>query len=165
MPLAGHDPCAVIASASACISIHVPLAGHDLRKPSLPSDLPHNFNPRAPCGARLAPPPIHPPQWAFQSTCPLRGTTAQWTRPCHRQTFQSTCPLRGTTHSRAEHTSQTRFQSTCPLRGTTRDQLFVIFDPRFQSTCPLRGTTLIISDSSLRQRFQSTCPLRGTTVF
>ena len=79
------------------ISIHVPLAGHDISSPIF-SILARHFNPRAPCGARRD---YHSPVWGgkeFQSTCPLRGTTISvriWcTFYCK---FQSTCPLRGTT--------------------------------------------------------------------
>ena len=57
------------------ISIHAPHAGRDSGKTVIPLHC-TDFNPRAPCGARLA------RNWAnryvleFQSTRPMRGATA-----------------------------------------------------------------------------------------
>ena len=56
-----------------------------------------DFNPRAPCGARLT-----------------RSTSSYSPNP-----FQSTCPMRGTTHRPVKLFLRHRFQSTCPMRGTT----------------------------------------------
>ena len=57
------------------ISIHVPLAGHDGTGSRAGSNQ-WNFNPRAPCGARhYSGGETMPQSRAFQSTCPLRGTT------------------------------------------------------------------------------------------
>ena len=74
VPLAGHDPAADIAAIADKISIHVPLAGHDRqhRQRHHPCQ---NFNPRAPCGARLNDADAMQVNEEFQSTCPLRGTT------------------------------------------------------------------------------------------
>ena len=58
------------------ISIHVPLAGHDVITVGNRRGRRTNFNPRAPCGARrgnYAPVAVCV---TFQSTCPLRGTTS-----------------------------------------------------------------------------------------
>ena len=56
-----------------------------------------NFNPRAPCGARLRRnvPPVS--DAAFQSTRPVRGATPSTTPPLPLLPFQSTRPVRGAT--------------------------------------------------------------------
>ena len=51
MPLAGHDLFSDDRAAHVGISIHMPLAGHDGR-PTYVFCWPTDFNPRAPCGAR-----------------------------------------------------------------------------------------------------------------
>ena len=53
MPLAGHDPDVEAVKAAVAISIHMPLAGHDRESTSF-VHLMDNFNPHAPCGARLS---------------------------------------------------------------------------------------------------------------
>ena len=58
------------------ISIHAPLAGRDLSKNHLRFKE-VNFNPRAPCGARLSRGPVLDGTPLFQSTRPLRGATRQ----------------------------------------------------------------------------------------
>ena len=87
-----------------CISIHVPLAGHDPWCPCFWSARDY-FNPRAPCGARRMEGVRMSRSLKFQSTCPLRGTTIRPRTPkaCENQ-FQSTCPLRGTTIDHAKRT-------------------------------------------------------------
>ena len=102
--------------------------------------------------------------------------------------FQSTCPLRGTTPAgRAAARSALQLQSTCPLRGTTAQQLGDLparrisihvplagHDPRPQRAdpqrlqisihVPLAGHDRTQIDAFRRAGiFQSTCPLRGTT--
>ena len=52
VPLAGHDPKRQPRLGALFISIHVPLAGHDADGASI-GTVGMDFNPRAPCGARL----------------------------------------------------------------------------------------------------------------
>ena len=99
-----------------CISIHVPLAGHDfkhfshlhsgghfnprapcgarLSSPAAPRSV-LNFNPRAPCGARHAVKWISSGKLAFQSTCPLRGTTVVEEYRCGHAIISIHVPLAG----------------------------------------------------------------------
>ena len=56
------------------ISIHVPREGHDATKSNTTSVALY-FNPRAPRGARLDGRFVNVASFAFQSTCPARGTT------------------------------------------------------------------------------------------
>ena len=103
----------------ALISIHMPLAGHDKY---------------AMAGAAN--------DFAFQSTCPLRGTTGRITMLVDDNVFQSTCPLRGTTFAR-------------PVDLTVQN-----FNPR--APCGARLVTVKTGPGTYK-KFQSTCPLRGTT--
>ena len=57
------------------ISIHVPREGHDRCCRRCRTDR-HNFNPRAPRGARQISVFDYAFKFPFQSTCPARGTTA-----------------------------------------------------------------------------------------
>ena len=129
------------------------------------------------------------PALAFQSTCPLRGTTRY---PCCTLSnrgilFQSTCPLRGTTYRKNGIDGWILFQSTCPLRGTTVPLepcgcLSAYFNPRAPCGARLvhqRCTCQVLAHFNPRAPcgarpcrgriayafgiFQSTCPLRGTT--
>ena len=78
------------------ISIHVPLAGDDVRL------------------ARR--------RWRndkFLSTSPLRGTTDSLPSIHRSARFLSTSPLRGTTRGRGLSDAPQKFLSTSPLRGTT----------------------------------------------
>ena len=56
------------------ISTHAPLAGRD-RRPQIDLWRTSDFNPRAPCGARLWRPLKIVQFWIFQPTRPLRGAT------------------------------------------------------------------------------------------
>ena len=73
-PRAGRDDARGHFRARRLISIHAPRAGRDTRT-SFPSSKRENFNPRAPCGARLADSIDHAAYTLFQSTRPVRGAT------------------------------------------------------------------------------------------
>ena len=60
---------------------------------------PDDFNPRAPCGARLFPRTGVHPSMVFQSTRPMRGATQEAEREHETKLFQSTRPMRGATRS------------------------------------------------------------------
>ena len=101
---------------------------------------------------------------AFQSTCPLRGTTATAEDWYTRVGFQSTCPLRGTTRQRQQARERKRFQSTCPLRGTTpASGVCKLGASDFNPRAPCGARRYICGNSQPVSKFQSTCPLRGTT--
>ena len=101
------------------ISIHVPLAGNDLRDGHFHSAQPY-FNPRPPRGERQ----LHSERFGrrvkFQSTSPSRGTTLEHSDLPVLSGFQSTSPSRGTTTASLTISKpHTKFQSTSPSRGTT----------------------------------------------
>ena len=166
VPLAGHDERRCAFCGKENISIHVPLAGHDEDL----GEVVYKFK-------------------LFQSTCPLRGTTAARTilECALKLRFQSTCPLRGTTRLIRKSHRKGVFQSTCPLRGTTAVACPVVRDDNISIHVPLAGhdfglIAIIVNKKAIsihvplaghdrlphqllavRQQFQSTCPLRGTT--
>ena len=80
-----------------------------------------NFNPRAPCGARLVTVKTGPGTYKkFQSTCPLRGTTWVGYFRMVNGTISIHVPLAGHDYEHdAQKAARQEFQSTCPLRGTT----------------------------------------------
>ena len=149
VPLAGHDIAFVRNRDKDKISIHVPLAGHDFRRAER-SRLKLHFNPRAPCGARLphlrrvviANISIHVPLAGHDVRGRLRFTDDDG--------FQSTCPLRGTTRLCFKIRHVLLISIHVPLAG--HDHYLhgarQVYEP-FQSTCPLRGTT--------GQRFHAVC--------
>ena len=128
---------------------------------------PYYFNPRTPCGVRLAPPyELLRCFMVFQSTHPLRGATRS------RKSFdlrnvnfnpRTPCGVRRTTDKQDAHRQQ--FQSTHPLRGATswyrpcRHRSYY-FNPR--TPCGVRRLASPLL--SLAGLFQSTHPLRGATA-
>ena len=78
------------------ISIHAPHAGRDRRDRST-TPRRRNFNPRAPCGARLKLAETEARSKSFQSTRPMRGATSLAKFSVNLETFQSTRPMRGAT--------------------------------------------------------------------
>ena len=127
--------------------------------------LTRDFNPRAPCGARLL---LF--QWAevradFNPRAPC-GARRRDILPCGEVIHISIhAPLAGRDKMLAIMDGQQRgFQSTRPLRGATDIALATDKNQAFQSTRPLRGATTITGRSNaLDVLFQSTRPLRGAT--
>ena len=102
------------------ISIHAPLAGSDSLRPQN-YDIPVNFNPRSPCGERLA----------------------SFDHDLMEQAFQSTLPLRGATNAIREEEKALAISIHAPLAGSDDNaKLDLENAPLFQSTLPLRGATI-----------------------
>ena len=151
--------------ASRSVSIHAPRAGRDRGAVSF-SDFDACFNPRAPCGARLA-------LWLcpcsvkkFQSTRPVRGATHHRQISCHLDGFQSTRPVRGATTEEASGHAGTAVSIHAPRAG--RDSCHVSFilsvygfNPRAPCGARLERT----ADGGTDRAFQSTRPVRGATIF
>ena len=96
-PHAGRDLVYVLeALAHLDVSIHAPHAGRDPMA-MISCALRSSFNPRAPCGARLARVGVMMGSMPFQSTRPMRGATAALTFEGYHAAFQSTRPMRGAT--------------------------------------------------------------------
>ena len=100
------------------ISIHAPHAGRDLYG-IFPQEGHSDFNPRAPCGARLVLAIAMADMMIFQSTRPMRGATGETVSQQGGKRFQSTRPMRGATVIGMPPQFTDRFQSTRPMRGAT----------------------------------------------
>ena len=165
VPLAGHDVRSGTADRCTDISIHVPLAGHDPAGPARAAAR-QNFNPRAPCGARQRRMRELRRENEISIHVPLAGHD-EWFKMSSSfcSEFQSTCPLRGTTQIPFSLIAIIVFQSTCPLRGTTLTaamlQKYSKYDFNPRAPCGARHDFLHFIRQN--RKFQSTCPLRGTT--
>ena len=101
----------------------------------------------------------------FQSTRPLRGATAEISRPAMPTAFQSTHPLRGATRAGAPPGSnRTDFNPRATCGARPKRQREVADKLQFQSTRPLRGATTDVGVAVTTIEFQSTRPLRGATA-
>ena len=146
------------------ISIHAPRAGRDFLFSFVFSNL-YDFNPRAPCGARL---PIFPGNTItpiFQSTRPVRGATSlSSSRSSSLFYFNPRAPC-GARHPCCYPFNIILFISIhAPRAGRdSADRLLSTNTALFQSTRPVRGATKGYTEFFKLQRFQSTRPVRGAT--
>ena len=102
-----------------------------------------DFNPRAPCGARLQP--------------DLHGVTGD--------IFQSTRPMRGaTTGEELNHIRILDFNPRAPCGARPPRKFMFSVENVFQSTRPMRGATMIPASIPSPLKFQSTRPMRGATA-
>ena len=94
------------------------------------------FNPRPPCGDRPEPPPVRAIFALFQSTTPVRGSTASTTKGldliCY---FNPRPPCGDRLCLRPPLICGIIFQSTTPVRGSTASdfrgaQVYLNFNPR-----------------------------------
>ncbi len=142
-PVRGATSAWVRARPKSGVSIHAPRAGRDIDHHHIPrgSD---SFNPRAPCGARLA--------WLVERLEPLM--------------FQSTRPVRGATHDTVIVDQLVAVSIHAPRAG--RDVSLDALNTHqlwFQSTRPVRGaTSRPLPRMTRRATFQSTRPVRGATM-
>ena len=172
---------------SLLISIHAPRAGRD-RLPNILITSSNDFNPRAPCGARLPGFERLMERLGFQSTRPVRGATAiEAIIKRGNDAFQSTRPVRGATHPRFLALCKSGISIHAPRAGRDGGQKWLRstltdFNPRapcgarpqtpadqsslavFQSTRPVRGATPTAPVGSMHGTFQSTRPVRGATT-
>ena len=124
------------------ISTHAPLAGRD-RPDFSATESRNNFNPRAPCGARLQISSYAHPLHKFQPTRPLRGATAKssalGSSSCH---FNPRAPCGARPSCRPLPSARGRdFNPRAPC-GARRWTLPRPAPPSaFQPTRPLRGAT------------------------
>ena len=143
-PLAGRDKIGVLCPYCVIwISTHAPLAGRDANAGNW-TITDEDFNPRAPCGARLLAHARVFRAHAISTHAPLAGrdvkeTLLKFRLSCY---FNPRAPCGARPSSTLTITLVTRFQPTRPLRGATiyrRDELRT--RERFQPTRPLRGAT------------------------
>ena len=122
-----------------------------------------NFNPRAPCGARLQTMTMTACRLIISTHAPLAGRdVGQTYRIALSTIFQPTRPLRGATFMVGDVFSSMIFQPTRPLRGATNGR--VILEKKgeeFQPTRPLRGATLDARRCYLVYLISTHAPLAG----
>ena len=146
------------------ISIHAPRVGRDYVV-SAGRRQTGDFNPRAPCGARLWLRLRLWEQHLFQSTRPVWGATTRLMRiSCRTFNFNPRAPCGARLRQGRARSTLRQFQSTRPVWGATvipadRAQNPINFNPR--APCGARltaGTT-----DALCAKFQSTRPVWGAT--
>ena len=147
------------------ISIHAPLAGCDTRQLLRAVDS-YDFNPRTPCGVRLARAGKKDPEKDFNPRTPCGVRRAALVSLPARHGISIHAPLAGcdlTNLTLRRASSHFNPRTPCGVRliwisAATRA-------PRFQSTHPLRGATRCLCLHGFkRELFQSTHPLRGATL-
>ena len=123
-----------------------------------------NFNPRAPCGARQRSGANRRAARYFNPRAPC-GARLNWLTVYELKPDISThAPLAGRDASACRCRRRSVFQPTRPLRGATaRERRGDRVDHRFQPTRPLRGATIVYPKTCASTRFQPTRPLRGAT--
>ena len=169
------------------ISIHAPRVGRDSGH-HLVRHHPGDFNPRAPCGARLvclvlerrlhqhfnprAPCGARPPSpdsirsWQlFQSTRPVWGATGQRVFLRQRQQFQSTRPVWGATIHVAESVHRANISIHAPRVGRDLPPGILSWPGSISIHAPRVGRDLWKQTLGLGfGRFQSTRPVWGATA-
>ncbi len=147
------------------ISIHSPHAGRDKRR-GCEVYRDRDFNPLAPCGARLCSIRRSIPRTFYFN--PLAPCGARRGRIVHRQlvpAFQSTRPMRGETHSSCWTVLPSPFQSTRPMRGETlASRPSSGTQPNFNPLAPCGARRRLARKYYTPPIFQSTRPMRGETV-
>ena len=141
MPLAEHDfPEASRRHSLIYVSIHVPLAEHDVLSP--PQPVSHRVSIHVPLAehdssdywrARQDIVSIHVPL-AEHDLLP----SPEWSGD---DSFNSRAPRGARPMATALPATPTTFQFTCPSRSTTGMSIFIVRLSKFQFTCPSRSTT------------------------
>ena len=124
-----------------------------------------NFNPRAPCGARLLVKFTAKITAIFQSTRPVWGATTFDGGIDYGNLISIHAPRVGRDRMDFAISAIERiFQSTRPVWGATWRKSAAELDKSFQSTRPVWGATLILLLINLLPVFQSTRPVWGATL-
>ena len=185
-PLAGRDCNSSRSCLTSSISTHAPLAGRDdfptmvsqskfAFQPTRPLrgatfmarsifSVLQNFNPRAPCGARLRPQIAFLIHVTISTHAPLAGRDhAEHNGAEDHKNFNPRAPCGARLLPPLSLPRILLFQPTRPLRGATFDGRVVSCVPEFQPTRPLRGATAVALLKYVSPEFQPTRPLRGAT--
>ena len=124
-----------------------------------------DFNPRAPCGARLDKIILVAGLLNFNPRAPCGARLTTTGNPAAKDSeFQPTRPLRGATKTNQNKVAKSTISTHAPLAGRDDHESFYQ-NPwfEFQPTRPLRGATLFDAVKGVRELFQPTRPLRGAT--
>ena len=123
-----------------------------------------DFNPRAPCGARPRKVLDHPARGRFQPTRPLRGATLIWMVCAVAPIFQPTRPLRGATAASLLCLEGKYISTHAPLAGRDAHRASESEKPYISTHAPLAGRDERPVVLAVARAFQPTRPLRGATV-
>ena len=140
-PLRGATGMVLTGCRRSKISTHAPLAGRDTYSQAGALCY-HNFNPRAPCGAR--PQPVFPamPKYPFQPTRPLRGATATLAMILAEVGISTHAPLAGRDRlQRYMRSQRSHFNPRAPCGARRQKRCRNNTAKVFQPTRPLRGAT------------------------
>ena len=123
-----------------------------------------NFNPRAPCGARLITANDSVSYTGISTHAPLAGRDERKSKTNKtKNKFQPTRPLRGATRAKWYTIPKSVFQPTRPLRGATAQKFSVSIHTEISTHAPLAGRDYSKALTCLTDLFQPTRPLRGAT--
>ena len=164
VPLAEHDVLSLImVDRVFMVSIHVPLAEHD--SPVISMFIKFVVSIHVPLAEHDGLSQAYRPVEKFQFTCPSRSTTREAEPAVGGVEFQFTCPSRSTTEVRLGLALFPQsFNSRAP-RGARPSKMIVDTSGyEFQFTCPSRSTTSATATTAATEGFQFTCPSRSTTT-
>ncbi len=140
-PLAGRDSIRSNTCHIRSISTHAPLAGRDGRFVTVGMEQ-GDFNPRAPCGARLFAVRRHLRPLRFQPTRPLRGATSTKDHERNYEKISTHAPLAGRDVAKSTEAKKgNNFNPRAPCGARHVPTVTAITTHRFQPTRPLRGAT------------------------
>ncbi len=162
-PMRGATAHGVKAGHFGDISIHAPHAGRD-RSGRWPRRCRKNFNPRAPCGARLG--RAQPGDVAIHISihAPHAGRDFLKSGGKTRKNISIHAPHAGRDGAGCAERRMRRISIHAPHAGRdTGDKLNVLVVDTFQSTRPMRGATKMRACIIPSTVFQSTRPMRGAT--
>ena len=164
-PLAGHDSSEARLCRPSRISTHAPLAGHDWRPDSSATEFRNNFNPRAPCGARLQVSRPFSFPYPFQPTRPLRGATDDLLADAVPNEISTHAPLAGRDRGFCNIYRYKQISTHAPLAGRDwRGGAMVARHALFQPTRPLRGATATSATTFIFVIISTHAPLAGRDV-
>ena len=125
-----------------------------------------DFNPRAPCGARLSIASITSSGSLISTHAPLAGRDYAYILHDMDTDISTHAPLAGRDAEGAiMGTRLTTISTHAPLAGRDRKSHSISYvPPVFQPTRPLRGATVEDVPKDIYDKFQPTRPLRGATV-
>ena len=128
--------------------------------------IPSNFNPRAPCGARLAEKFKCLGSNEFQSTRPVRGATIRLPQPSIHTLISIHAPRAGRDQILSlTAQADSHFNPRAPCGARPHSGGISGSTGIFQSTRPVRGaTTRAVATLNEFDLFQSTRPVRGATI-
>ena len=144
------------------ISIHAPRAGRDSSRIAKSSSL-ANFNPRAPCGARLGAGEERLPHQYFNPRAPCGARPRRAKISCAALSYFNPRAPCGARHRKHHHRNfpSHKISIHAPRAGRDSLRLQMPLALKFQSTRPVRGATLRVGNLSLMENISIHAPRAG----